>query len=312
MTNLHIMWLIFVVVAVTMFFLDIKLSAQHVHEINRKEAFKLCFIWIAITLIFGLLTGYMIDKTRMIQFFTGYVIEYSLSMDNMFVFIMIFSYFGVPRKYQPKILTWGILGAVFMRLVLIFAGVELLNHFHWLLYVFGAILIFTAIKMAFHGEEEQDPSKNPALKLLGKIMPIDREDRSGNFFVKKNAVWHATTLFATLLVIESSDLVFAVDSIPAVLGVSRETFIVYTSNVFAVVGLRSLYFLLASIMELFRFLKPAVSLILCFVGVKMLGEHWFQIAPLLSLATILGILTLAVLFSVLLPKKEENKLQQKA
>lgn len=306
MTNLQIMWLVFIIVASAMFCLDIKLSAKHVHEINRKEAVKLCLTWVAITLIFGLLSGYMLDKTRMIQFFTGYVIEYSLSMDNMFVFIMIFAYFGVPRKFQPKILTWGILGAVVMRLILIFAGVELLTHFHWLLYVFGGILIYTAAKMAFQSEEESDPGKNPVLKLLGRTMPLDKEDKSGNFFVKKNGIWHATTLFATLLVIETSDVIFAVDSIPAVLGISQETFVVYTSNVFAVVGLRSLYFLLASIMDLFRFLKPAVSIILCFVGVKMLGEHWFTISPLVSLAVIIGVLALSMLLSVAFPKKEQD------
>ena len=304
MTNLQIMWLIFIVVATAMFCLDIKLSAKHVHEINRKEAVKLCLTWVFITVLFGLLSGYMLDKTRMIQFFTGYVIEYSLSMDNMFVFIMIFAYFGVPRMYQPKILTWGILGAVVMRLILIFAGVELLTHFHWLLYVFGGILIYTAAKMAFQGDEETDPGKNPVLKLLGKFMPLDKEDKSGDFFVKKNNIWHATTLFATLLVIETSDVIFAVDSIPAVLGISQETFVVYTSNVFAVVGLRSLYFLLASIMDLFRFLKPAVSIILCFVGVKMLGEHWFTISPLVSLGVILGVLALSMLLSIMFPKKE--------
>ena len=306
MTNIQIMWLVFIVVAAIMFCLDIKLSAQHIHEINRKEAIKLCITWVVITILFGLLTGWMLDYTRMIQFFTGYVIEYSLSMDNMFVFIMIFSYFGVPRKYQPKILTWGILGAVAMRLVLIFSGVELLNHFHWLLYVFGGVLIFTAAKMAFQKDGEEDPGKNPVLKLLGMAMPIDKEDRSGDFFVKKNSVWHATILFAALLVIETSDLIFAVDSIPAVLGISRETFVVYTSNVFAVVGLRSLYFLLASIMDLFCFLKPAISIILCFVGVKMIGEHWFQISPLASLAVILCVLGLSMLLSVMFPKKKDE------
>lgn len=298
------MWIVFVVVAFSMFLLDIKLSAQHVHEVKRKEALKLCATWIIITGLFGLLTGYMLGKDRMIEFFTGYVIEYSLSMDNMFVFIMIFSYFGVQKKFQPKILTWGILGAVFMRLVLIFAGVGLLNAFHWLIYLFGGILIFTAVKMAFQKDGEIDPGKNPVLKLLGKFMPIDKADDSGDFFVKKE-VWHATTLFATLLVIETSDLIFAVDSIPAVLAISRETFIVYTSNVFAVVGLRSLYFLLASVVDLFRFLKAAISIILFYVGVKMLISAYVKIDPLISLAVIIGILALSMILSVMIPKKQK-------
>lgn len=311
MTHLQLLWIIFIVISVAMFCLDIKLSAQHVHEINRKEAAKLCLTWIVITVVFGLLSGWLLDKTRMIQFFTGYVIEYSLSVDNMFVFIMIFEAFNVKRLFQPKILTWGILGAVVMRLILIFAGVELMSRFHWLLYVFGAVLIFTAAKMAFGNEGEEDPRKNPVIRLLGKIMPLDHDDHSGVFFVKKDtaekkAVWHATTLFVTLLVIETSDIVFAMDSIPAVLGISQETFVVYTSNIFAVVGLRSLYFLLASIMDIFRFLKPAVSIILCFVGVKMLGEHWFRISPGISLCVIIGVLATAILLSVLLPRKDSG------
>jgi integral membrane protein, TerC family len=305
MTNLNIMWILFVITAMAMFSLDIRLSAAHIHEVKRKEALKLCATWIIITCLFGLLTGHMLGKNRMIEFFTGYVIEYSLSMDNMFVFIMIFSYFGIQRKFQPEILTWGILGAVFMRLILIFAGVGLLNAFHWLIYVFGGVLIVTAVKMAVQNDDENiDPGKNPVLRLLGRLMPIDKADDSGKFFVKKER-WHATTLFATLLVIETSDLIFAVDSIPAVLAISRETFVVYTSNVFAVVGLRSLYFLLASVIDLFRFLKPAISIILFYVGTKMLISHYFEIPPLVSLGVIIGILAGAVLLSVIFPQRKK-------
>lgn len=299
------MWILFVITAMAMFSLDIRLSAAHIHEVKRKEALKLCATWIIITCLFGLLTGHMLGKNRMIEFFTGYVIEYSLSMDNMFVFIMIFSYFGIQRKFQPEILTWGILGAVFMRLILIFAGVGLLNAFHWLIYVFGGVLIVTAVKMAVQNDDENiDPGKNPVLRLLGRLMPIDKADDSGKFFVKKER-WHATTLFATLLVIETSDLIFAVDSIPAVLAISRETFVVYTSNVFAVVGLRSLYFLLASVIDLFRFLKPAISIILFYVGTKMLISHYFEIPPLVSLGVIIGILAGAVLLSVIFPQRKK-------
>jgi len=291
------MWLVFIVTATSLFVADIKLSAGRAHEIGRKEALLLCAFWILVASVFGVLTGYMLGFDRMVEFFTAYTIEYSLSMDNMFVFIMIFAYFGVPKKYQPKILTWGILGAVFMRLILIFAGVGLINRFHWLIYVFGGLLILTAVKMLLHKEGDMDPGKNPLLKLLGKIMPIDKESSGGEFFVKKG-IWHATPLFATLVVIETTDLVFAVDSIPAVLAISREPFIVYTSNVFAVVGLRSLYFLLASVMDLFRFLKYGIAIILFYVGVKMSISGYYKIDPLISLGVVLGILAASMLLSV--------------
>jgi len=293
------MWIVFIVTATGLFVADIKLSAGRAHEIGRKEAMLLCAFWILVASVFGVLTGYMLGFDRMVEFFTAYTIEYSLSMDNMFVFIMIFSYFSVPKKYQPKILTWGILGAVFMRLILIFAGVGLINKFHWLIYVFGGILILTAVKMLLHKDGDMDPGKNPLLKLLGKIMPIDKEASGGDFFVKKE-VWHATPLFATLLVIETTDLVFAVDSIPAVLAISREPFIVYTSNVFAVVGLRSLYFLLASVMDLFRYLKYGIAIILFYVGVKMSISGYYKIDPLISLGVVLAILAASILLSVLI------------
>ena len=300
------MWIVFSVTATALFVADIKLSAGRAHEITRKEAITLCAFWVLVACVFGLLTGYMLGYERMLEFFTAYVIEYSLSMDNMFVFIMIFSYFSVPKKYQPKILTWGILGAVFMRLVLIFAGVGLINAFHWIIYVFGGILILTAVKMLLHKDGELDPGKNPLLKLLGKIMPVDKTAEGGDFFVKKE-VWHATPLFATLVVIETTDLIFAVDSIPAVLAISREPFIVYTSNVFAVVGLRSLYFLLASIMDLFCYLKTGIAIILFYVGIKMLVSGYVKIPAMLSLAVVLSILAGSILLSVIFkPKKAQT------
>lgn len=296
------MWIVFVLTAAALFITDIKISAGRAHEISRKEALLLCSFWILIAVMFGFLTGYMLGYERMLEFFTAYVIEYSLSMDNMFVFIMIFAYFDVPRKFQPKILTWGILGAVFMRLILIFAGVGLINAFSWLIYLFGAILIFTAVKMFLQKDGEMDPGNNPVLKLLARVMPMCNDCENGEFFVKQ-AVWHATPLFATLLVIETSDLIFAVDSVPAVLAISKEAFIVYTSNVFAVVGLRSLYFFLAAIMDSFRFLKTGISAILLYVGVKMLGSNFIHIPAILSLGVVLGMLAGSVTLSVLIKPK---------
>jgi len=291
------MWVVFAVTATVLFVADIKLSAGRAHEITRKEALTLCAFWVLVAAMFGFLTGYMLGYERMIEFFTAYVIEYSLSMDNMFVFVMIFAYFGVPKKYQPKILTWGIIGAVIMRLILIFTGVELIKAFDWIIYVFGAILIYTAVKMYFQKDDQIDPGANPVLKLLAKAMPMDKSDASGNFFVRREMLY-ATPLFATLLVIETSDLIFAVDSIPAVLAISKETFIVYTSNVFAVVGLRSLYFLLASLLDLFRFLKTGISVILFYVGCKMLASNVVHVPAILSLGVVLGILALSMLLSV--------------
>jgi tellurite resistance protein TerC len=299
MTHLEIMWAVFVVTAAALFIADIRLSSGHAHEISRKEALLLCSFWVLIACFFGGLTGGMLGRERMLEFFTAYVIEYSLSMDNMFVFILIFAYFNVQKKYQPKILTWGILGAVFMRLILIFAGVGLIRAFSWIIYVFGAVLIFTAAKMFLQKGEEMDPGKNPVLKLLAKVMPMDNAADTGAFFTKK-AVWHATPLFATILVIETSDLIFAVDSIPAVLAISKETFIVYTSNVFAVVGLRSLYFFLAAIMDSFRFLKTGIAVILFYVGVKMLVSDFVHIPAGLSLGVVMGILGLSILLSILI------------
>lgn len=296
------MWIVFVITALTLFFADLKLSAGRAHEINRREAFILCCFWILVATLFGFLTGYMLGFEKMVEFFTAYVIEYSLSMDNMFVFLIIFSYFSIPAKYQPKILTWGILGAVFMRLILIFTGVGLINAFHWLIYLFGGILIITAIKMMVQKELDMDPGSNPLLRLLAKFFPFEKSIESPDFFVKKT-VWHATPLFATLIVVETSDLIFAVDSIPAVLAISTDKFIVYTSNVFAVVGLRSLYFLLASIMRYFRFLKAGISIILFYVGVKMLISGWIKIPALLSLGVVIGILTGFILLSVIIKEK---------
>ena len=293
------MWIVFVVTATVLFVADIKLSAGRAHEITRKEAMMLCAFWVIVASLFGFLTGHMLGFDKMIEFFTAYVIEYSLSMDNMFVFIMIFAYFGIPKKYQPKILTWGILGAVVMRLILIFTGVKLIHTFEWLIYVFGGVLIITAVKMMVQKDGEMDPGANPVLKLLAKIIPIDKEPTDGDFFVHRR-IWHATPLFATLVVVETSDLIFAVDSIPAVLAISTDKFIVYTSNVFAVVGLRSLYFLLASIMDLFRYLKAGISIILFYVGTKMLISGYYKIPAMLSLGVVLGILAISILLSVII------------
>lgn len=298
-----IMWIAFNLVIAALLYIDLGIINKKSHEVSLKEAAGWCAAWISVALLFNL-GIYMVEgQEKALEFLTGYIIEYSLSMDNMFVFVMIFTYFGVPAKYQPRILHWGILGAVVMRFILIFAGVALLHKFHWLIYIFGAILVFTAIKMLTQNDDERmDPGQNPVLKLFKKFLPFTDQTEGESFFVRHNGVLMATPLFATLIVIEASDLVFAVDSIPAVLGISKDYFIVYSSNIFAIMGLRALYFLLAGLMSVFRFLKYGISVILFFVGCKMLVSSFIKIGTGLSLFIVLAVLAASVAASLLYDK----------
>ncbi|MEK6543491.1 MAG: TerC family protein, partial [Elusimicrobiota bacterium] len=245
-----LMWIVFNVAVLGLLFLDLKVFNRKAHEVKLKEASLWLLMWVSLALAFGIGVYVKLGDQKALEFLTGYLIEYSLSVDNMFVFIMIFAYFAVPVRCQPRVLHWGILGALVMRFILIFSGVALIERFHWIVYVFGELLIYTGIKMVGAHEEKMDPGKNPVLRLFKKVMPFDNSYVGDAFFVKKSGVWHATTLFACVLVVEASDLVFAVDSIPAVLAISRDPFIVYTSNIFAILGLRSLYFVLSSVMGL--------------------------------------------------------------
>jgi tellurite resistance protein TerC len=305
MGSYNILWLIFIFTALILFILDLKLSASKAHIIKPKESIFLCSFWILIASLYGFIIGYLIDNNKMFEYFTAYVIEYSLSVDNMFVFLMIFTYFNIDKKYQPKILTWGILGAIVMRLIMIFSGVALIEKFHWIIYIFGIILIYTAFKMYLHGDEKVEPDKNFFLKFIAKIIPFDYKDETHDFFIKKEKIY-ATVMLATLIVVESTDVVFAIDSIPAVLSISQDKLIVYTSNVFAVVGLRSLYFLLAYISDYFTYLKKGVSVVLLYVGIKMLISDVYKISPIKSLLVVLSILGISLLLSVLFPNKKRD------
>ena len=241
-----------------------------------------------------------LGKTKALEFLTGYVIEYSLSVDNIFVFILIFSYFAVKAQYQHKILFWGILGALIMRGIFIFTGVALINRFHWIVIIFGGFLVFTGIRMLFQKETEVDPEKNPIVRFFKRFLPVTHTLHGDKLFITQNRRLYATPLFLVLLIIESSDLIFAVDSIPAVLAISQDSFIVYTSNIFAILGLRSLYFAVAGIMGLFRYLKTGLAFVLTFVGLKMLAAYFnFEIHIVLSLLIIVGILLISILASVL-------------
>jgi TerC family integral membrane protein len=240
-----------------------------------------------------------------LAFFTGYLIEKSLSVDNIFVFILIFSFFGVPAAYQHRVLFWGILGALLMRGALIAVGAALLEQFHWIIYVFGAFLIFTGIRMALHREEEIHPDQNPVVKFFKKLMPVTEQFEKDKFFIRRAGKILATPLFLVLLIVESTDLVFAVDSIPAIFAVTREPFIVYTSNVFAILGLRALYFLLANVMDKFQYLKLGLSAVLTFIGIKMVIVDLYHIPVGISLAIVASILTISVLASLWKAKTEE-------
>lgn len=270
------------------------------HRVSFKEALAWSVVWVGLALAFNAGIYFMQGEQKALEFLTGYLIEKSLSVDNLFVFIMIFTVFGVRGELQARVLKWGILGALIMRVIFIFLGAELLERFQWLFYIFGAVLIYTAIKMAFGASEEMDPDKNLVVRLARKVLPMTRKIRGDWFFTRRLGLWVASPLFMVLLVVESSDLVFALDSIPAIFAITRDPFIVLTSNVFAIMGLRALYFLLAEVMGMFTYLKYGISFILGFVGIKMilimLGIH---IPIALSLGVIVTSLVAAIGLSLL-------------
>ena len=299
-------WIGFNVFVVIMLALDLGVFHKKTHKVPVKEAVIWTAVWITLAMIFNTLIYFDMGKTKALEFLTGYVIEYSLSVDNIFVFILIFSFFKVDDKYQHKVLFWGIVGALFMRAVFIFAGVALINRFHWIIYIFGGFLIITGIRMLFHGDPQVDPEKNPVVRFFKKLFPVTHTMHEDKFFIRQNYKTYATPLFLCLLIIETSDLIFAVDSIPAVLAITQDSFIVYTSNIFAIMGLRSLYFAVSGVMELFRFLKIGLSLVLTFVGVKMCSSGFFEIPVVYSLGTIVSILLISVIASVVLKKKTQD------
>ncbi len=306
MIDITYLWIGFNLFVLLMLALDLGVFHRKTHEVNVKEALIWSFVWFALAMVFNYGVYHYMGKVKALEFFTGYVLEKSLSVDNIFVFILVFSFFKVPALYQHKILFWGILGALVMRVILIFSGVALLTKFHWLIYVFGAFLVFTGIKMLLQKDSHVAPDKNILVRLFKKIYPVTNDYHGDKFFVKIDAKKFATPMFVVLLVIEFTDLVFAVDSIPAILAITNDTFIVYTSNVFAILGLRSLYFALSGVMKYFRFLKVGLSVILVFVGIKMIIVDFFKFPIMLSLGIIISILLISVLASLIKPK-EENK-----
>ena len=294
-------WILFYALVIVMLYADLKLFGRKgQHEVSIKEALLMTCVWIAVSLIFcgGICLYEGSDKAM--EFLAGYLIEKSLSMDNLFVFLMLFSFFGVQRKYQHEVLFWGIFGALILRSIFIFAGAAMVQRFEWILAIFGIFLIYTGVKMFSHKDDESvDPSKNIFVKLFKRFFPVTDQMHEDKFFILENGKRLATPLFITLLVIETTDVAFAVDSIPAVFSVSRDPFIVLTSNIFAILGLRALYFALAAIAQYFQYLKYGLGIILSFVGVKMLLEVFghIKVSTPVSLLFIFGVLVLSMLAS---------------
>ncbi len=300
-----VLWAGFNLFVLGMLALDLGVFHRKAHHVSMKEALSWTFVWIALSMAFNVFVYYYFGKEKAVEYFTGYLIEKSLSVDNIFVIIMIFSYFQVPDEYQHKVLFWGILGALVMRILFILSGIELIHRFHWLIYIFGGFLIFTGFRMLTGGETKVEPEKNPLVNLARMILPFTLNFEGDKFFVKHEGRTWATPLLLVVIVIEATDLVFAVDSIPAILAISDDPFIVYTSNVFAILGLRSLYFALSGIEKYFHFLKYGLAAVLMFVGVKMCIADWYKIPTEVSLIVIVSILAIAMVSSLAFPKKKE-------
>ena len=296
-------WSGFFAFIVAMLLLDLGLFQRRTHEISIKESLLLTLFWISLALLFNVFIYFTRGAHSALEFLAGYLIEESLSMDNIFVFLLIFTFFAVPAQVQRTVLFWGIVGAIVLRAIFIIAGLTLIHQFHWIIYAFGGLLVWTAIKMISEKDSKIEPEKNPIIKLFRKWVPVTKEYRANKFFVKENGKLFATPLFVVLLVVETTDLIFAVDSIPAIFAVTLNPFIVYTSNIFAILGLRALYFTLAGMMRKFEYLKYGLAVILAFVGVKMLISEFCRIPIAFALSIIAGVLTLSVLFSIICPKK---------
>lgn len=298
-----VLWVGFTVMVLALLVLDLLVFNRKAHEVRMREALGWSVFWVCLALLFNAGVYRFFGSEPAFEFLTGYIIELALSVDNLFVFLLIFTTFGVRREYQHRILFWGILGAQVMRAVFILLGAALLQAFHWLFYIFGVFLIYTGGKILLGRGTEVHPEKNPALNLFRKIFPMSRGDHGGKFLVRVDGRWMATTLLPVLVVVEATDVVFATDSIPAIFAVTRDPFIVYTSNIFAILGLRALYFLLAKAMDRFHYLKVGLGFVLSFVGLKMVIADWYSIPIRVSLAVVVALLGASVLASLVRPAK---------
>ncbi len=301
------LWIGFSVFILLMLSLDLGLLNRKAHTIKYREAAIWSAVWVTLASLFACLVFYYQGSTRGLEFVTGYLIELSLSVDNLFVFLLVFSYFKVPAKYQHRVLFWGVMGALVMRLTMIFVGAALINRFHWIIYVFGAFLVYTGIKMFRQEELDIQPEDNPVVRLVTRFIPITHHYDEQKFFTRINGKLTGTLLLLVLIIVEVTDLVFAVDSIPAIFAITTNTFIVYTSNVFAILGLRSMYFLLAGVVEKFQYLKIGLAIVLTFIGVKMLVVAFGIHVPILVSLVFVGVVLISsVVASILWPKENET------
>ena len=286
--------------------IDLGVFHRKTREVSHREAVAWCVVWVALALLFNAFIFFWRGSEAAILFFTGYLIEQSLSVDNLFVFALIFGYFKVPKAFQHRVLFWGILGALVLRAFFILTGSALLSHFHWIFYIFGAFLVFTGVRMAFHDSEDIEPEHNPLLRLVRRFVPVTAGYREEKFLVREEGKLFVTPLFLVLVMVESTDVVFAVDSIPAIFAVTTDPFLVYTSNVFAILGLRSFYFLLSGVIDTFHYLKLGLAAVLAFVGLKMLLAEVYVIPALVSLLVIALMLTTAVIASILKVRHDQR------
>lgn len=305
--NELLFWTLFIAFVVAMLALDLTVFHRGAREIRLRGALLWSAFWIGLAAAFAVLVYFWRGKASALDFTTGYLIEESLSVDNLFIFLLIFRYFKVPGHFQHKVLFWGIIGALIMRLVFIFAGVALINRFHWITYLFGAFLVYTGIRLFRSEGAEVHPARNPVLKWFRKLMPVTPDFVKGKFFVREQGRRFATPLLLVLLVVETTDLLFATDSIPAVLAITRDPFIVFTSNVFAILGLRSLYFALAGMMEVFHFLHYGLAVILSFIGLKMLISNYYHLPTPVALAVVGCVLAISVAASLIFPRKPAER-----
>jgi tellurite resistance protein TerC len=297
-------WILFNGFVLVMLALDLGVFNRRAHSVSFREALGWSAMWIALAAGFAVVVYFWHGHAAGLEFATGYLIELSLSVDNLFVFLVIFRYFRVPDKLQHRVLFWGILGALITRGIFIVAGVGLIQRFHWIVYVFGALLVWSGIKLLRQGDQEMDPEKNPILRLFRKWVPVTDDYVGEKFWVQQPGLY-ATPLVVVLLVVESTDILFAVDSIPAVLAITLNAFIVYTSNVFAIMGLRSMYFAVAGMMDLFEYLHYGLSVVLVFIGGKMLASHYYTLPTAVALGVVVGVLVISVVASLAFPKKSK-------
>ncbi|HET6527665.1 MAG TPA: TerC family protein [Balneolaceae bacterium] len=298
-----LLWTLFTLFIFAMLVVDLVVFNREAHEISIKESLTWTGVWVTLSLIFGVGIYFYMGSDTALDYYTGYLIEYSLSVDNIFVFLLIFSYFKVDTKYQHKVLFWGIFGALVFRFSFIFAGAALLERFHWIIYVFGIFLVYTGIKLVTEKDKEVNPENNPLLKLARKIFPVTDEYHGDKFFIRRAGRLFATPMFIVLIMIETTDIVFAVDSIPAILAITTDQFIVFSSNAFAILGLRALYFSLSGIMNLFHYLHYALAAILVFVGIKMLISEFYHVPTPYALGFIVLALAASIIASIMNPEE---------